>query len=64
MLERGPEEVRAPDMMATEWRAPGKDMARRLLYGGHDLPLIDVVFLPAAAQTVTVGRPASHGIDK
>jgi hypothetical protein len=51
-------------MMATERRSPGKDMARHLLYGGHDLPLIDVVFLPAAAQSVTVGRPASHGIDK
>jgi hypothetical protein len=50
--------------MATEWRVPGKDMARHLPYGGHDLPLIDVVFLPAATQTVTVGRPASHGIDK
>ena len=25
-----PEEVRAPDMMATEWRAPGKDMAALL----------------------------------
>jgi hypothetical protein len=51
-------------MMATERRSPGKDMARHLLYGGHDFPLIDVVFLPAAAQSGTVGRPASHGIDK
>jgi len=39
-------------------------MARRLLPWGHDLPLIDVVSLPAVTQTVTVGGRASHGIDK